>query len=64
MSAGVPVTGWKRLESAPSELPAKAVGKVWVADMPAGLGRFHCLFDGHGRLSRARDAGFALYKTG
>jgi len=36
VSGGVPVTGWKRLESAPAELPAKAVGKVWVADMPAG----------------------------
>ncbi|MCP4197573.1 MAG: right-handed parallel beta-helix repeat-containing protein, partial [Proteobacteria bacterium] len=64
VSGGVPVTGWKRLESPPSELPVRAAGKVWVADMPAGLGRFHCLFDVRGRLSRARDAGFAVTKPG
>ena len=45
VSGGVPVTGWKRLESSPSELPVKAAGKVWVADMPASLEKFHCLFD-------------------
>ncbi|TWT75032.1 right-handed parallel beta-helix repeat-containing protein [Allorhodopirellula solitaria] len=64
VSAGVPVTGWKRLEPPPSELPGGAVGKVWVADLPTELGRFHCLFDAHGRLSRARDAGFAVTKPG
>ena len=37
VSAGVPVTGWKRLESAPAELPAKSVAMVWVADMPTGM---------------------------
>lgn len=64
VSGGVPITGWKRLEPTPPELPAKAAGKVWVADMPADLGRFHCLFDDRGRLSRARDAGFAVTKPG
>jgi len=64
VSAGVPVTGWKRLESAPSALPEKAVGKVWVADMPAGMGRFYTLYDGKGRLSRARNAGFTVTKRG
>jgi hypothetical protein len=64
VSAGVPVTGWKRLESPPAELPAPAVGKVWVADMPAGLEKFYTLYDGRGRLSRARNAGFAITKPG
>jgi len=64
VSGGVPVRGWKRLESAPSELTSKAIGKVWVADMPAGMGRFYTLYDGRGRLSRARDAGFAPTKPG
>jgi len=64
VSAGVPVTDWKRLESSPPELPSKAVGKVWVADMPAGLERFYTLYDGRGRLSRARDAGFSPTKSG
>ena len=50
VSGGVPVTGWKRLESAPAELPASAVGKVWVADMPTGMGRFYTLYDSRGRL--------------
>ena len=59
VSAGVPVTGWTRLESTPSELPAKALGKVWVADMPAGMDRFYTLYDGQGRLNRARNSGFA-----
>ena len=64
VSAGVPVTGWRRLESAPAELPAKAVGKVWVADMPTGMDRFYTLYDDHGRLNRARNAGFAYTKPG
>ena len=64
VSGGVPVTGWKRLESAPAELPAKAVGKVWMADMPTGMGRFYTLYDGKGRLSRARNAGFNVTKRG
>ncbi len=64
VSAGVPVTGWKRLESAPAGLPAKAVGKVWVADMPAGLERCYTLYDARGRLSRARGDGFLPAKNG
>jgi len=64
VSAGVPVTAWKRLESAPAELPAKAAGKVWVADMPKGSERFYTLYDHLGRLDRARDAGFAYTKPG
>ncbi|MFC1765171.1 hypothetical protein ACFL6U_24255, partial [Planctomycetota bacterium] len=50
LSAGVPVTGWKRLVSAPAELPAKAAGKVWVAEMPTGMERFYTLYDAQGRL--------------
>jgi hypothetical protein len=64
LSAGVPVTGWEKLESAPVELPVSAAGKVWVADMPAGLDRFYTLYDGQGRLNRARNSGFAYTKKG
>jgi hypothetical protein len=63
VSAGVPVTGWKRLEPAPPELPEIAANKVWVADMPEGMERFYTLYDGQGRLNRARNAGFAPTKT-
>ncbi|MFC1766794.1 right-handed parallel beta-helix repeat-containing protein, partial [Planctomycetota bacterium] len=64
VSAGVPVTGWKRLASAPAELPAKSVAKVWVADMPDGLERFYTLYDAKGRLNRARDHGFLPTQNG
>ena len=64
LSAGVPVTGWKRLVSAPAELPAKAAGKVWVADMPTGMERFYTLYDAQGRLNRARGVGFMPTKGG
>ncbi|RMF42373.1 MAG: right-handed parallel beta-helix repeat-containing protein, partial [Planctomycetota bacterium] len=64
ISAGVPVTGWKRLDPAPSALPEKARGKVWVADMPAGLERFYTLYDTNGRLERARSQGFAPASVG
>ncbi|MFC1766740.1 right-handed parallel beta-helix repeat-containing protein, partial [Planctomycetota bacterium] len=64
VSSGVPITGWKKLESAPSELPAKAVGKVWVADIPTGMDRFYTLYDAKGRLNRARAKGFVPTKNG
>ncbi len=64
VSGGVPITGWKRLESAPNNLPAESVGKVWVADMPDGMERFYTLYDGQGRLNRARNSGFAYTKQG
>jgi len=64
VSGGVPVTGWKRLAPAPSALPGKAVGKVWVADMPAGMGRFYTLYDNKGRLRRARNTGFTVTRMG
>lgn len=64
VSSGVPVTGWEVLESGSTDLPAEAAGKVWVADIPEGLGKFYTLYDGQGRLNRARDAGFVPVKTG
>ena len=65
VSSGIPVTGWKILESPPSELPANAIGKVWVADIPEGLEKFYTLYDAQGRLNRARDdAGFYPAKPG
>lgn len=62
VSAGVPVDEWKILEAA--GLPLNAVGKVWVADIPEGLGKFYTLYDGKGRLNRARAKGFVPTKPG
>ena len=64
ISSGVPVTGWKVLESAPADLPEVAAGKVWVADIPGGLDLFHTLYDPEGRLKRARNSGFLPTKKG
>lgn len=35
-------------------------GKVWVADVPASLGRFYSLYDNEGPLPRAQSEGFVL----
>ena len=64
VSAGVPVTGWERLGTAPAALPAGAAGNVWVADVPTGMQRFYTLYDSRGRLKRARSDGFAPTRGG
>ena len=65
VSGGLPVTGWRRLKSAPAELPAQAQGKVWVTDMSKGMDRFYTLYDRKGRLQRARgDDGFLPTQNG
>ncbi|MEP2777110.1 MAG: right-handed parallel beta-helix repeat-containing protein [Luteolibacter sp.] len=64
LDAGIPVTGWKRLESVPAELPAAAAGNVWVADMPESLDRFYTMYDAQAPLARASGDGFTPTKTG
>ncbi len=64
LSSGIPVTGWKLPESPPAGLPANAIGKVWVADIPGDLEKFYTLYDARGRLNRARDAGFVPTEPG
>ncbi|MHC4503627.1 MAG: right-handed parallel beta-helix repeat-containing protein [Planctomycetota bacterium] len=53
LGSGVRIAGWRKLRNAPDELPGKARGKVWVADVPKGLGLFRTLYDGDERLPRA-----------
>ena len=57
-TSGVPIRGWKKLHDHPANLSEKAKGKVWVADVPEGLGRFFTLYDGTTRLPRARSEAF------
>lgn len=57
-TSGVAVRGWRKLERPPAGLPAAAHGKVWVADVPRGLGKFFTLYDGFTLLPRARCEGF------
>jgi hypothetical protein len=58
ISAGVRVNGWKKLDVKPDGLPEKAFGKVYVAEIPEGIDKFYCLYDGFYRLPRARGEGF------
>lgn len=58
-SSGTPITGWRRLGSPPDALPEVARPHVWVADVPAELGRFVSLYANGERLPRARSKGFA-----
>jgi len=61
ISSGKKITGWKKLEEFPKELPKVAHGKVWVADVPEtkeGKWRFRTLYDGEEMLPRARSIGF------
>jgi len=62
-SSGIKIKGWRKLKDEPNSLPAKARGKIWVADVPEGLGRFFTLFDGDKRLPRARSKGFLPART-
>lgn len=47
LSAGVPVTDWRREEN-----------KLWSAPLPEGVGRIKSLYEGDKRLTRARGPGF------
>ncbi len=58
-SSGVRISDWEELgRDVPAELPEMAKNKIWVADLPAELGRFKTLYDGDSRLPRARCQGF------
>jgi len=59
LSGGVPVTGWRKLGEAPAHLHPAAEGKVYVADLPGGVGVTRSLYAGDRRLPRARGEGFA-----
>lgn len=58
ISSGVRIEGWKEVDAMLSDLPVPARGKVWVADVPESLGRFHTLYDERGHLPRAQGNGF------
>ena len=61
-SSGLPIADWRKLDELLPGLPDVARGKVWIADVPDGLGRFLTLYDGDERLPRARSRGFTPAK--
>ena len=68
-SSSVLIHDWKKYEASDSSQNAQtpgiepriseaAIGHVWVADIPEGLGAFKVLYDGDRMLHRARSKGF------
>jgi hypothetical protein len=58
-SSGIKIDGWKELgRNVPQVLPEMAKNKVWVADLPSELDRFHILYDADRSIPRARCQGF------
>jgi len=60
-TSDVMLKGWKKLDTLLSALPERALGNVWVADVPKKEERawhFYTLYDANGRLPRARSKGF------
>ena len=53
VSSGYPLTGWKRLEAEPDELPETVRGRVWFKDLPRGS-RVNILYGPAGLLPRAK----------
>ena len=58
ISSGREIAKWKKVKDYPESLPEIARGKVWEAEIPDDLERFHTLYDGYERLPRARSTGF------
>lgn len=66
-SSGLPISGWTRAPLDLPDLPAAASGKVWFTDAPSlneQTWRFRTLYDGLGRLPRARSEEFKTEKDG
>ncbi len=56
-TSGVPIMRWRRIEEPLPGLADDVTGRIWVADIPQALKRFHTLYDGAKRLPRARGKG-------
>jgi hypothetical protein len=57
-TSGLSLKGWRQVRTGvPGQTPA-AGGKLWAASVPAELKDVSMLFDGEGRLPRARSRGF------
>ena len=63
-SAGVPITGWRKVCVPIEDLPQAAAGKIWAASLPDGPGSFKTLYQGQGQLPRARTEGFSPTRDG
>ncbi|MCX6309261.1 MAG: right-handed parallel beta-helix repeat-containing protein, partial [Bacteroidia bacterium] len=53
-SSDVSITGWTKVTATLTGLPTAAVGKVWVAPVPAALTDFKVMFNSAGMLPRAQ----------
>lgn len=57
-SSGIRIANWEQYKDTEGRLPNEASGRVWVTDIPDGVGRFYTLYKGSQRLPRARSKGF------
>ncbi|MCX6309113.1 MAG: right-handed parallel beta-helix repeat-containing protein, partial [Bacteroidia bacterium] len=63
-NSDVPISGWTKVTTTLTGLPAAAVGKVWVAPLPAALTDFKVMFNSAGFLPRAQtNAYISLHDT-
>ena len=68
LSSGVKIEGWKeytergftRPQDTLIDLPELAKAKVWIADVPKGLGSFRTLYDSNKRLPRSRSMAYSV----
>jgi hypothetical protein len=61
-SSGIKIKDWQKL-SRLNNIPEKALGKVWVANVPESLGFVYSLYDEGQRLSMAKSDGFFPTKS-
>jgi len=54
LDSGAEITGWTKAISFPEGTPDAAKGRLYVAELPQGVGRFYSLFDAQGFIERAR----------
>ena len=60
LSAGRLVNAWKKVTDYPEGTPEAAKGHLWEAQIPEGITTFRTLFDGDGRLVRAKSGQFKM----
>ena len=59
INSDITITGWKKLNKLPKEMPKKARGNIWVAPVPVAAADLKIVYNAHGMLPRARTKAIA-----
>lgn len=62
LSSGVPLERWRRCEEDPPDVPEAVKGRVWVAELPAGMD-VNMVFGPEGSLPRAKGEAIQPVRT-